>query len=231
MKTNNIHSLYISLIISLFLFTSCQWSSQYTYQQRSEKKKRELQAKHGGSSSSSNNNNSSVSSNTNKENKPKSKKGIEHKIPPGKKLTPQEYIDYYKDYAIESMHHKKVPASITLAQGLLESGAGNSSLARATNNHFGIKCGGNWSGNTYKYDDDRPNECFRVYNSVLDSYEDHGNFLRTRSWYAPLFKLKITDYKGWAKGLKKAGYATDPKYPSKLINIIEKYRLYEYDKR
>ncbi|OHX67785.1 hypothetical protein NH26_16280 [Flammeovirga pacifica] len=207
--------------------TSCQWSSQYTYQQRSEKRKRELTAKHGGSSS----NNQTSKTEPQKEDTKKSKKGVEHKIPPGKNLSPQEYIDYYKKYAIESMHHKKVPASITLAQGLLESGSGNSKLARATNNHFGIKCGGSWSGNTYKYDDDRPNECFRVYNSVLDSYEDHGNFLRTRSWYAPLFKLKITDYKGWAKGLKKAGYATDPKYPSKLIDIIEKYRLYEYDKR
>lgn len=211
-------------IFFTLLFSSCQSLSQYTYSNRVEKRNRQLLAENGGSS----NNNSYT--NTKKETA-KSKKGVEDKIPPGKKLTAQEYIKMYSPYAIESMHKKKVPASITLSQGLLESGVGNSKLSRATNNHFGIKCGGTWNGESYKYDDDRPQECFRVYNSVLESYEDHGDFLRTRSWYASLFDLKMTDYKGWARGLKKAGYATDPKYPNKLIDIIEKYRLYEYDRK
>lgn len=214
---------FIPACAAVFLFiTSCASLSQYTYSNRVEKRNKKLLAENGGNA-----NNNYVPDTKNET--AKAKKGVEDKIPPGKKLTVQEYIDMFSPYAIESMHKKKVPASITLSQGLLESGVGNSKLSRATNNHFGIKCGGNWNGESYRYDDDRPNECFRVYNSVLDSYEDHGDFLRTRSWYAPLFNLKITDYKGWAKGLKKAGYATDPKYPSKLIDIIEKYRLYEFD--
>ncbi|MBB6463394.1 glycoside hydrolase family 73 protein [Flammeovirga kamogawensis] len=212
----------ISILLTL-IFSSCQSLSKYTYSNRVERRNRELLAENGGGNTNG--------QSTTKNNTAKPKKGVEDKIPAGKKLTPQEYISMYKDYAIESMHKKKVPASITLAQGLLESGNGNSKLSRASNNHFGIKCGGNWNGESYKYDDDRPNECFRVYDSVLDSYEDHGDFLRTRSWYSSLFELKITDYKGWAKGLKKAGYATDPKYPSKLITIIETYRLNELDKR
>ncbi|WP_235958350.1 glycoside hydrolase family 73 protein [Flammeovirga agarivorans] len=220
MRTNYVKFI---VILSILFSTACQTTSQYTYQKRVERRNQKLIAENGGSNSAPSNNNSSETGG-------KKRKNVEDKIPPGKKLSVQEYVDMYKKYAIESMHHKKVPASITLAQGVLESGIGNSKLARATNNHFGIKCGSNWNGDTFDHDDDRPNECFRVYDSVLDSYEDHGNFLR-KSRYAPLFELKITDYKGWAKGLRKCGYATDSKYPSKLISIIEQYRLYEYDRK
>ena len=141
----------------------------------------------------------------------------------------QRYIDQYKDCAIEQMLKWKVPASITLAQGLLESGAGESTLARKGNNHFGIKCH-NWSGGTMYVDDDRRNECFRTYRSAFDSYEDHSRFLASGQRYRSLFKLKITDYKGWARGLKAAGYATNPRYAESLIDIIQLYKLYEYDK-
>lgn len=140
----------------------------------------------------------------------------------------QQYIDQYKDIAIEQMLKYDVPASITLAQGLLESGAGRSELTRRSNNHFGIKCHG-WKGKKTYHDDDRSNECFRVYRSAYDSYEDHSKFLKEGKRYADLFRLKRTDFKGWAKGLRKAGYATDPNYSSLLINIIQLYRLYQYD--
>ena len=129
------------------------------------------------------------------------------------------------------MKRYHVPASITLAQGLLESGAGKSQLARKSNNHFGIKCGKYWEGRTVRANDDAPNECFRAYRHPKDSYRDHSKFLRGGTRYASLFKLKITDYKGWAKGLKKAGYATDPRYANRLINIIELYDLDRYDRK
>lgn len=141
----------------------------------------------------------------------------------------QQYIDQYKDIAIEQMLHWKVPASITLAQGLLESGAGQSELTRKGNNHFGIKCHG-WEGPKIYHDDDARNECFRAYTSAYDSFEDHSQFLAGSQRYRSLFSLKTTDYKGWAKGLKAAGYATNPKYAQTLIDIIQLYRLYEYDK-
>ena len=127
------------------------------------------------------------------------------------------------------MKRYHIPASITLAQGLLESGAGRSELARKSNNHFGIKCGRSWDGRTVRHNDDAPNECFRAYRHAKDSYRDHSKFLRTGARYAFLFRLKITDYKGWARGLKKAGYATDPRYADRLINIIELYDLDRYD--
>ena len=142
----------------------------------------------------------------------------------------RSYIAKYKDVAIEQMNKHKIPASITLAQGLLESGAGQSKLAKEANNHFGIKCGSNWTGKYMRHNDDRRGEKFRAYDSPLESYEDHSLFLTTRAHYAPLFSLKITDYKGWAHGLKKAGYATNPKYASLLIKIIEEYDLQQYDK-
>lgn len=126
------------------------------------------------------------------------------------------------------MYRAGIPASITLAQGLLESGAGTSELATEANNHFGIKCHGDWNGPTMGHDDDKPNECFRVYESAEQSFEDHSDFL-LRKRYAPLFELDITDYKGWAKGLKKCGYATSPTYAQKLTAIIERYGLYKYD--
>lgn len=139
------------------------------------------------------------------------------------------YIKEYAPLAVEQMKQHKIPASITLAQGLLESGAGTSSLARKSNNHFGIKCHSTWRGRKVYYTDDAPNECFRAYKHPRDSYNDHSDFLKRGSRYAFLFKLKITDYKGWARGLKKAGYATDPSYANRLITIIEDYALYKYD--
>ncbi|MCD8293521.1 MAG: glucosaminidase domain-containing protein [Prevotellaceae bacterium] len=142
------------------------------------------------------------------------------------------YNDYIKKYAplsVDQMNRYKIPASITFAQGLLESGAGQSALARKSNNHFGIKCHNTWSGRKVYYDDDAKGECFRAYSNVKDSYEDHSKFLKQGQRYAFLFKLKITDYKGWARGLKKAGYATDPSYANRLITIIEDYSLYKYD--
>jgi LysM repeat protein len=141
----------------------------------------------------------------------------------------QDYIDQYKDLAIEEMLRYNIPASITLAQGLLESSAGRSELAVKGNNHFGIKCH-DWSGRTVYHDDDARQECFRAYSSVIESYEDHSKFLRSGRRYAFLFMLDKTDYKGWAYGLKSAGYATNPSYANLLINIIETYGLHEYDK-
>lgn len=143
----------------------------------------------------------------------------------------EAYIKQYRDIAVEEMKKYRIPASITLAQGLLESGAGQSSLARKSNNHFGIKCGSDWRGKTVRHDDDARRECFRAYKHPKDSYEDHSRFLANRPRYASLFKLKITDYKGWAKGLKKAGYATNPRYAQQLIDIIELYDLHKYDRK
>ena len=144
------------------------------------------------------------------------------------KMTRAEYISKYKGVAIDNMRNHKVPASITLAQGLLESGNGNSELAKKSNNHFGIKCHSSWKGKKTYHDDDKKQECFRVYKSVKDSYADHADFLH-KSRYAKCFELKITNYKGWANELKKAGYATNPKYPKLLIKIIEDNQLYKYD--
>lgn len=141
----------------------------------------------------------------------------------------QAYIDQYKDLAIAEMLKYNIPASITLAQGLLESGAGMSELARNGNNHFGIKCH-DWTGARTYHDDDANNECFRAYRDVYESYEDHSRFLARQPRYRSLFRLKRTDYKGWAKGLKKCGYATSPIYAKQLIGIIELYKLHKYDK-
>ena len=139
------------------------------------------------------------------------------------------YINQYKDIAIGQMHKYHIPASITLAQGLLESGAGKSELAQKANNHFGIKCH-SWDGKRIYHDDDKKGECFRVYKSAKDSYEDHSIFLSTGSRYAFLFKYSETDYVAWARGLKRAGYATSPTYADKLIDIIERYNLDQYDR-
>ena len=145
------------------------------------------------------------------------------------RITPEEYILTYKDIAIREMKTHKIPASITLAQGLLESGAGNSALAREAKNHFGIKCHKGWEGDTYYMDDDEKNECFRKYKNPEESFKDHSEFLCGRSRYAALFDLDITDYEGWAKGLKAAGYATNPKYAQLLIDRINLYELTQYD--
>ena len=140
----------------------------------------------------------------------------------------EEYIVQFSEIAMQEMKQYGIPASITLAQGILESGSGKGRLAREANNHFGIKCH-NWKGARIYHDDDRKQECFRKYNDPNQSYRDHSLFLVDRKRYADLFKHKATDYKAWAKGLKKAGYATDPKYPAKLIAQIQKYNLDQYD--
>jgi len=140
-----------------------------------------------------------------------------------------QYIQQYKDVAIEQMRKWHIPASITLAQGLLESAAGQSTLATKGNNHFGIKCHNGWTGPTMYKDDDRRDDCFRVYRSAYESYEDHSKFLATGQRYRSLFSLKPTDYKSWARGLKSAGYATNPAYAQSLIDIIERYGLHQYD--
>ena len=140
----------------------------------------------------------------------------------------EDYINRYKDIAIEQMMRHHIPASITLAQGLLESGAGKSLLTVSSNNHFGIKCHNEWTGRRFYKDDDIKDDCFRVYDNARESFEDHSKFL-LRPRYQSLFSLKITDYKGWARGLKACGYATNPRYADQLIGIIELYGLYEYD--
>jgi len=140
----------------------------------------------------------------------------------------EAYIDKYKSVAMRNMKEFKIPASITLAQACLESGNGQSELARRSNNHFGIKCHSSWNGKKTYHDDDRKKECFRVYDHVYDSYADHSRFLQ-KSRYEKCFQLKITDYKGWAHELKKAGYATNPKYPQLLIRIIEENELWRID--
>lgn len=141
----------------------------------------------------------------------------------------QKYIKTYSSLAIKQQAQYKIPASITLAQGLLESGAGQSDLARRSNNHFGIKCH-EWKGAWVYHDDDLRGECFRKYSTVEQSYIDHSKFLAERPRYARLFDLRVTDYKGWAKGLQKCGYATDRAYANKLIKVIEDYELYRYDR-
>lgn len=141
----------------------------------------------------------------------------------------QAYIEEYKDLAIEQMLHYNIPASITLAQGLFESAAGRSDLTRSGNNHFGIKCHG-WQGRRTYHNDDAVGECFRAYDNARQSYEDHSRFLATQSRYARLFTFSRTDYKSWARGLKQCGYATNPQYANKLIQIIELYGLDKFDK-
>lgn len=143
----------------------------------------------------------------------------------------EKYISQYAELAVKEMYRSGVPASITLAQGLLESGNGKSTLAVKGNNHFGIKCHKGWTGKSMRHDDDKKNECFRVYDSPEESFRDHSDFLRYRDRYSFLFDFRITDYKSWAHGLKKAGYATDPSYPQKLIRIIEEYDLHKYDRK
>ena len=143
-------------------------------------------------------------------------------------LNTEDYVKYYSNIAMDEMIQFSIPASITLAQGILESGAGKGRLAVEANNHFGIKCH-DWNGKKIYHDDDEKQECFRKYDNPEYSYRDHSLFLADRKRYSFLFDLKKDDYKQWAKGLKKAGYATDPKYPQKLIDLIERYELYKYD--
>lgn len=146
-----------------------------------------------------------------------------------KDLTSLEYIERFKAIAIQEMNSYGIPASITLAQGLFESGSGNSELAKVANNHFGIKCGSTWTGESYYKNDDNENDCFRVYNNPEESFRDHSEFLKKKN-YARLFELDKNDFNGWAYGLKACGYATNPKYPQLLLNIINKYQLNQYDR-
>jgi len=177
-----------------------------------------------------------------KDNKPKTEqvsttKDPEKPTPPKTPPTPktyanttEAYIANFSDIAKMEMRKFKIPASITLAQGILESGSGKGRLAVEANNHFGIKCHG-WKGQKIYHDDDASQECFRKYKHAQSSFEDHSAFLTTRGRYSKLFQLKEDDYKGWAKGLRAAGYATDRKYPQKLISLIERYELYKYDEQ
>lgn len=144
------------------------------------------------------------------------------------RITIEEYVEQFKDIAINEMKRSGVPASITLAQGILESENGNSELVKKSNNHFGIKCKSTWSGESVTHDDDESGECFRAYTNADESYRDHSDFLKANKRYSSLFGLNPVDYKGWAKGLKKAGYATNPKYPDLLIKYIEQYNLQVY---
>lgn len=142
----------------------------------------------------------------------------------------QAYVDRHGATAMEEMQIYKIPASITLAQGILESASGQSELARRSNNHFGIKCHSDWKGKRVYHDDDRRNECFRKYRHPRESFRDHSLFLKKKR-YAFLFRYRMTDYKSWAHGLRKAGYATDRRYPQKLIDLIERYELHRFDRK
>lgn len=157
-----------------------------------------------------------------------------HEVPPAMQVTTavtQKYIEDYKDIAMVEMQRYNIPASITLAQGILESGSGQGRLARYGNNHFGIKCHATWNGKTITHDDDEKSECFRRYKYAYESFEDHSQFLMKRGRYSSLFELNPTDYESWAHGLKRAGYATDPAYAKKLIALIKKFSLHQYDEQ
>ncbi len=145
------------------------------------------------------------------------------------KISRSEYINLYKHTAIQEMDRTGIPASITMAQAILESESGNSRLAQKANNHFGIKCHNDWNGATIRHDDDRRNECFRKYNSPEESFQDHSKFLQKGKRYRFLFNYEPTDYKKWARGLKKAGYATNPQYANKLIELIDRHDLHQLD--
>lgn len=174
-----------------------------------------------------------VEKKSSKKNKIESKVDSQIIVKAEKKYTNKEKIEFYiKRYSSVARTEMKaygIPASITLAQGILESGMGYGRLAKEGNNHFGIKCHKDWKGDRIYHDDDKKGECFRVYNNPASSYRDHSIFLKTRSRYNFLFEIKTNNYKAWAKGLKKAGYATDPKYPEKLISLIERFELNKFD--
>jgi flagellum-specific peptidoglycan hydrolase FlgJ len=173
--------------------------------------------------------NPTVSASEAKRNNDKIKKQYSESIAAYTTFTADSYIARFKTIAIQEMNTYGIPASITLAQGLVESANGNGDLARIANNHFGIKCTSDWTGKSFYKDDDMVNDCFRVYANPEESFRDHSNFLK-RKRYAPLFELDKNDYVGWANGLKTSGYATNPKYPDMLINIIQKYNLDQYDR-
>ena len=192
-------------LIILILTFSCG-TKRVIYNNKTEEPKKEVKAK---------------------KKKPKNKKTKQIVIVP-KIINTEDYVKFYSNIAMDEMIQFGIPASITLAQGILESGAGKGRLAVQANNHFGIKCH-DWNGKKIYHDDDKEQECFRKYDNPEYSYRDHSLFLANRARYSFLFELKKDDYKQWAKGLKKAGYATDPRYPQKLIDLIERYELYKYD--
>ena len=192
-------------LIILILTFSCG-TKRVIYNNKTEEPKKEVKAK---------------------KKKPKNKKTKQIVIVP-KIINTEDYVKFYSNIAMDEMIQFGIPASITLAQGILESGAGKGRLAVQANNHFGIKCH-DWNGKKIYHDDDEEQECFRKYDNPEYSYRDHSLFLSNRARYSFLFDLKKDDYKQWAKGLKKAGYATDPKYPQKLIDLIQRYELYKFD--
>ena len=192
-------------LIILILTFSCG-TKRVIYNNKTEEPKKEVKAK---------------------KKKPKNKKTKQIVIDP-KIINTEDYVKFYSNIAMDEMIQFGIPASITLAQGILESGAGKGRLAVQANNHFGIKCH-DWNGKKIYHDDKKEQECFRKYDNPEYSYRDHSLFLSNRGRYSFLFDLKKDDYKQWAKGLKKAGYATDPKYPQKLIDLIQRYQLYKYD--
>lgn len=213
-----IFRVFATLLFSLLLLGSCKSNKTLTYKKRSSTVKKTPR----------------VVSSTTQETVTEDTEAIKNT---SKKSAPtygsynvkiQNYIDLYAEITMDQMRQYKIPASITLAQGILESGAGTGELTLKANNHFGIKCH-NWKGARVYHDDDAKGECFRKYSAPKFSFQDHSLFLTGRSRYLSLFKLGQDDYKSWAKGLQKAGYATDPKYPKKLISIIERYKLYNFD--
>lgn len=211
----------ICLLLTLALVVSCGSSKVRTTPTKITTTKKHTTVK---SHSGTTRNNSSSSENS----KPSEVLEATSKI----KVTTEivnAYIGKFNETAKENMRNHGIPASITLAQGILESGAGVGTLCIKANNHFGIKCHTGWTGDSVRHDDDAEQECFRKYSDPAESFRDHSLFLTTRSRYAALFKLPKGDYAAWAKGLKSAGYATDPKYPDKLIGLIERYELYKYD--
>lgn len=203
--------LYVILIISLIL-NSC--SSKKTVVTKRD---------------TTNNENKSVTTKNEESKNTESKEAIIKDSPEVYANATEEYIAIYSDKAQDEMRAYGIPASITLAQGILESGSGKGRLAKEANNHFGIKCHSGWTGQKIYHDDDARGECFRKYRNSLSSFDDHSKFLVGRKRYAKLFVLNKDDYKGWAKELRKAGYATDRKYPQKLISLIERYQLYRFD--
>ncbi|WP_172826921.1 glycoside hydrolase family 73 protein [Flammeovirga sp. SJP92] len=148
---------------------------------------------------------------------------------PNKLYTYQEYVVSYGYLAVQTMKEFKIPASVILAQAMLETSFGNSTLSQKSNNHFGIKCGDDWQGQRVQHSDDEHQECFRAYPSVKDSFWDYGQFITSRPWYLHLFKINTNNYRSWAVGLHEAGYATDPQYSQKIIDLIERYQLYQLD--
>ncbi|UYW00566.1 glucosaminidase domain-containing protein [Flavobacterium agricola] len=214
---------YIYLSVIAFVLVGCSTSNKIRVTKQKQKSSKTHKIKSTQSTSSSTKNNVDTDSKTVVIESAPTQSTAKNSV--------TDYIESYKHIAIDNMKTHKIPASITMAQGILESGSGNGTLAQKANNHFGIKCHSGWTGASVRHDDDAAQECFRKYNDPAESYRDHSLFLTTRSRYNNLFKLDIYDYKAWARGLKAAGYATDPKYPDKLISLIERYNLQELDKQ